>query len=164
MHESFSWANPPYIHLSTLRKLVVHNDNWERDSQTPILEDTHLGIERLGPDVISTNLIKGVHSGALFKSEICNWDKQTTVPKWQLQTWIWNFPPHWAPICCQDSRHKSEEVPTLFPCKFNEFGYLFLYDRWALVVRASGSDGMISRSDGLPSIVGLALSRYMTPI
>ena len=35
---------------------------------------------------------------------------------------------HWAQICCQDSIHNSEEVPTLFPCKFNEFGYLVLND------------------------------------
>ena len=118
----------------------------------------------LGSELILSNQIKGAQWGALFKSEIYNWDKHTTLPKWQLQTWIWNFPPHWAPICCQDSWHNSDKVPTLFPCKFNEFGYLFLYDRWAVVVRASGSDGMMSRSDGLPSIVGLALSRYMTPI
>ena len=88
----------------------------------------------LGSELILSNQIKGAQWGALFKSEIYNWDKHTTLPKWQLQTWIWNFPPHWAPICCQDSRHKSEEVPALFPCKFNEFGYLFLYDRWSYTI------------------------------
>ena len=97
---------------------VYPNNHCERDSRTPVLEGTRLGIKRLGPKLILTNQIKGAQHGALFKAEICNRQtnnsSQVAAANMDLK-----FSATLGPIlfCCQDSRHNSEEVPTLFPCQ-----------------------------------------------